>query len=129
MFPILFFFNSSFLFLGCKSVCLYSSFHSPNSRLIFSQADSLITHGTGRCGRSRAFCYDWQVQHLHCPIIASESKKAIVLIGLILASGLSYLQFVDISSLRNLTVLGLALAGGIHIPVYAREHHEGKRSS
>ncbi|XP_046555946.1 solute carrier family 23 member 1-like [Haliotis rubra] len=47
---------------------------------------------------------------------------ALVTFGMVVAVGLSTLQFVDLSSSRNLMVLGLALMLGIILPQWAKNN-------
>ena len=46
----------------------------------------------------------------------------IVMFGMILAVGLSSLQYVDLSSMRNLFVLGTSLFMGMVIPSWVKSH-------
>jgi nucleobase transporter 1/2 len=45
-----------------------------------------------------------------------------VLFGMVAAVGISVLQFIDLSSIRNLTILGFSFILGLSIPDWISEH-------
>ena len=53
----------------------------------------------------------------------------IIMFGMITAVGLSALQFVDLSSMRNLFVLGVSLFMGMVVPFYVKQNKINIRMS